>query len=74
MQIKNKILAITLSFLMLFTNIINVFGYEWDLEVPLITNSSNDIVSNETNSIDNTVIINGEVKEQSSNIKQIIKF
>ena len=70
MQIKNKILAITLSFLMLFTNIINVFGYEWDLEVPLITNSSNDIVSNETNSIDNTVIINGEVKEQSSNITQ----
>ena len=47
MQQKNlekRIIAFILSFLMIFSNLINVFGYEWDLEVPPIINNNDNIV------------------------------
>ena len=39
-NIEKKILAFILSFFMMFSNIINVFGYEWDLDIPPIINEN----------------------------------
>nr|WP_317359448.1 SpaA isopeptide-forming pilin-related protein [uncultured Tyzzerella sp.] len=58
-NIEKRIVAFILSFFMIFSNIINVFGYEWDLEIPPIINSNDDIVINGSDNItDDTVIIN----------------
>ena len=58
-NIEKIIVAFILSFFMIFSNIINVFGYEWDLEIPPIINSNDDIVINGSDNItDDTVIIN----------------
>ncbi len=58
-KLEKRIIAFILSFFMIFSNLINVFGYEWDLEVPPIINSNDDIIINGSdNIIDDTVIIN----------------
>ena len=58
-NIEKRIVAFILSFFMIFSNIINVFDYEWDLEIPPIINSNDDIVINGSDNItDDTVIIN----------------
>ncbi len=47
-KIKNKILAIMLSFLIILSNFANIFAYEWDLVVPTV--NSENIVINGNNS------------------------
>ena len=63
---KNKILALMLSFLIILSNITNIFAYERDLVVPTI-NSDNVIINGNNSAITNnnllensTVIINAD--------------
>ncbi len=56
-NIEKKILVFILSFFMIFSNLINVFGYEWDLDIPPIINEDFENVTD--NTLDNQVIING---------------
>ena len=56
-NIEKKILVLILSFFMIFSNLINVFGYEWDLDIPPIINEDFENVTD--NTLDNQVIING---------------
>ena len=56
MKNKNKIIALVLSLLMLFSNVLNVFAFNF--EAPII-NGDEVILDNDNSSlIDNTVIIN----------------
>ena len=59
-NIQKRIIALILSFLMMFSNLISVFGYEWDLQIPPIINGNDAIIISSGNNsiIDDTVIIN----------------
>ena len=65
---KNTILALILSFLMILSNITNIFAYEWDLSVPPIINDDNIIINKAENIIDDRVIINSntDIKDNDS--------
>ena len=68
-SMQKRLIALILSFLMIFSNLISVLGYEWDLEVPPIINGTDDVViSGSDNIIDDTVIINSTPDITNNNI------
>ena len=56
---EKRIIALILSFFMVFSNILNVFGFDFNLEIPPIINSEDTIVNEDYNNfLDDTIIIN----------------
>ncbi len=58
MNNKKRIIAIILSLLMVFSNIINIFGFEFD--VPIINGGDIIYDTDFSSGIDSQVIINGD--------------
>ena len=75
----NKILAFILTFFILFTNVSSSYGYDWDLQVPsisddiIINGSDNIIIDEPTNSKEDTIITNNTPNINVSNNHQLIK-